>query len=350
MSSKKVKRWRSRPSGNRARSDSYRRPQEAGEVYKIARADGATKKEPSELDKRYIEQKQQSAPPAKQRKKKKKYKSKPASSAPPQGYTSYSEKERLRIERTKRCKRNNVLIRASIASVVFVIGIVLSIFIFFKVGRIEVVGNEKYSAAQVIEASGVELGDNLFAPTAAGIQRKFDHSLPYVKSVTLKHELPDGLVICVKEGSAQFAFEVKEKGKKAYIITDEALKYLEKADKQPKGAAVVIGAEIEASEPGETARFKDEEKGELVKTMKAVFFDNKLENVTAINVKSTVDIQVVYAGAITVQIGQAEALDYKCKIAAKAIEDALKENENAKGTVNVKQADQTKQAYFNPAS
>ena len=194
------------------------------------------------------------------------------------------------------------------------------------------------------------MGDNLFAPTALSLQSKLDKELPYVKSVTLKHELPDVLIICVKESSAQFAFKAAQKGATKYILTDADLKMLEVADKPPKGAAIVEGVGIEDSKLGKTAEFTEPEKGELVKTIKATFADNGLDDVTGINVKSTVDIKVIYNSAITVEIGQTNALDYKCKIAAKAIDDALKENKQAKGTVNVKQADETRQAYFNPNS
>ncbi|MBR0414731.1 MAG: FtsQ-type POTRA domain-containing protein [Clostridia bacterium] len=357
MANKKVKRWRSRPAGKKGNTyASYPRPAES-EVYHLKpEGEKKAKKETSELEQRYREEKAQqnkaAAAPAK--KKKKKYKSVQASSQAAKqarrGYTSYSEKEQERIERAKRRNRNSVMLRALIASAVFIIGIVLSIFIFFKVGEIKVTGSKKYTAAQVVEASGVELGDNLFAPTALSVQSKLDKQLPYIKSVTLKHELPDVLVICVKESTAQFAFKSSNKNTTKYILTDADLKLLEVADKPAKGAAIIEGVGIVGADMGEKAKFKEPEKGDLVKTIKAVFADNGMEDVTSINVKSTVDIEVVYNNAITVQIGQANALDYKCKIAAKAIEDALKENEKAKGTVNVKQADQTRQAYFNPNS
>lgn len=347
MANKKVKRWRSRPAGKKGNSyASYPRPTDS-EVYKVRRQEPA-KKPPSELEQRYREEKQAAGVSEQKPKKKRKYKSAPASKQRAQSYASYDEKEQQRIQKAKKRGRNNVLVRAAVAAAFVVLAIVLSIFVFFKIGEIQVVGSEQYTAAQVIEASGIELGDNLFAPTAKGVQRKFDTALPYIRAVTLKHQLPDTLIITVEETTAQFAFENTDGETTDYILTDADLKLLEHADKPPSGAAIVEGAPIKPAEMGEKAEFEQEEKGELVKQIKRVFSENGLENVTLIDMTSTVDISVVYNDAITVQIGQTNELDYKCKLAAKSIEDALAENKKAKGTVNVKQADETKQAYFNP--
>lgn len=346
MATKKVKRWRSRPASKKGGTyATYPKPGES-EVYKVRR-NSSEPKEPSALQREYAQQ-QQKKTGTKQVKKKRKYKSAPASKVRAQSYTPDSERERLRREKVQRKKRNNVFIRVAIAAAFCVVAALLSIFIFFKIGEIKVVGSEKYTAAQIIEASEISLGDNLFAPTAAGIQHKLDTALPYVRTVTIKHQLPDILIISVKEASAQFAFKSANKTATKYILTDEDLKFLEVSDKPPKGAAVIEGVGIQGADLGEKATFKEPEKGELVKQIKAAFVQNKLDNITRIDVSSIVDIQVEYNGCITVQIGQAKELDYKCKLAAKAIEDALKENKNAAGTVNVKQADQTKQAYFNP--
>ena len=347
MANKKVKRWRPRPADKKSGTyASYPRPTDS-EVYKVRRKD-SEKKPPSELEQRYREEKQAAGVVEQKPQKKRKYKSAPASKVRAQTYASYDEKERLRLQKAKQRGRNNVLIRAAVASAFVAIAIVISIFVFFKIGEIQVIGSEAYTAAQVIEASGIEPGDNLFAPTAANLQKKFDTSLPYIRSVTLKHQLPDILIITVKETTAQFAFKNTEGETEEYILTDEDLKLLEHTDKPPAGAAIVEGAAIVPAELGEKAEFEEAEKGEIVKNIKKVFSDNGLENVTLIDMSSIVDISVVYEDAITVQIGQTNELDYKCKLAAKSIEDALAENKRAKGTVNVKQADETKQAYFNP--
>ena len=345
MANKKVKRWKSRPAGKKGdKYGTFPGPRES-EVYKI-RSDTPRKQE-QQGEAESVEQRKKTNPKRKPVKKRK-YKSVPASKKNTYAYATHSDKERLHRERMARKKRNNLIVRVAVASVFLVVAAVISIFVFFKIGQIKVVGSKKYTAAQVIEASGIELGDNLFAPSAKSVQNKMDTALPYVQRVVLKHQLPDVLIINIRESTAQFAFEISNKTQKRYILTDADLKLLEVAQKPPAGAAIVEGVGIKDADMGETAKFKEPEKGELVTHIKKVFADNGLDNVTRIDVKNIIDINVSYNDAITVQIGQANELDYKCKLAAKAIGDALKENKKAGGTVNVKQADQTKQAYYNP--
>ena len=55
-----------------------------------------------------------------------------------------------------------LIIMAALAAAV-----VFGVAIFFKVGRIEVQGNTIYSDETVVEASGLELGDNLLTVSRA---------------------------------------------------------------------------------------------------------------------------------------------------------------------------------------
>ena len=54
-----------------------------------------------------------------------------------------------------------LIMAALVAAVVF------GVAIFFKVGRIEVQGNTIYASDKIIEASGLELGDNLLTVSRA---------------------------------------------------------------------------------------------------------------------------------------------------------------------------------------
>lgn len=76
---------------------------------------------------------------------------------------------------------------------IFVIlaALIIGCIIFFRVDEIRVVGSDYYSDEQIIAASGVEKGDNLFlirkVPTARNVLKE----LPYVKSIRPYFQLPD---------------------------------------------------------------------------------------------------------------------------------------------------------------
>ena len=56
-----------------------------------------------------------------------------------------------------------LIMAAVVAAVVF------GVAIFFKVGRVEVQGNTIYSSEKIMEASGLELGDNLLTVSRARV-------------------------------------------------------------------------------------------------------------------------------------------------------------------------------------
>ena len=351
MSKKKRSRWSSRPkeTGNHTYSK-YRKPDAQQEMYHIERKP----KQPSPaIEQHHHEQtpskKRDSSLPKKKAKKKVKIRvTKKYQSAPAPVHGDDVQIEQRRAQREKKRKRKNMLLRLSVACIFLVVTVVVCIFVFFKIGKIKVEGSEKYTAAQVIEASGTELGDNLYTPTAASIQAKLDKQLPYIYAVSLKHELPDTLVICVKETQAVYAFKSTNKQQTRFLLTDSDLKLLEVVKEAPKHCAVIEGASLKGADIGEKATFKEAEKGEMIQKIHTAFTKNHLDDISAINVSNIINITVTYADALRVEIGQANNLDYKCKLAAGAIEDVLKENKKATGTINVKQAAQTKQAYYKP--
>lgn len=77
------------------------------------------------------------------------------------------------------------------------IGVALALF--FKVETIEVAGNSRYTAAQILEASTIRSGDNMFLLNKYRAAERISSALPYVESVQMERRLPNTLVISVTE-------------------------------------------------------------------------------------------------------------------------------------------------------
>ena len=58
---------------------------------------------------------------------------------------------------------------------------------FFRVNQVVVSGNSRYSAQEVIAASGVELGDNLFLVNRPQTAQSILRALPYVENAVPVH-------------------------------------------------------------------------------------------------------------------------------------------------------------------
>ena len=88
--------------------------------------------------------------------------------------------------------------------------VVLACVVFFRVNSVEVTGNVRYTAAEVIAASGIEMGDNLVVLPRSRVSAAICANLPYVESVSVKKALPDGVVLVVTERVAAASVESAE--------------------------------------------------------------------------------------------------------------------------------------------
>lgn len=102
--------------------------------------------------------------------------------------------------RPHRRKRN--LLFLPIAFLLICGAIFLSMSVFFKVTVIEVEGNSLYTAEEVIAASGVERGDNLFFVNNLTVGGRIVSRLPYVDKANVERHLPNRVTIHVEESRA----------------------------------------------------------------------------------------------------------------------------------------------------
>ena len=86
--------------------------------------------------------------------------------------------------------------------VLICISVVVAMSIFFRVRTVEVEGNEDYTDAEIVAATGIDAGDNLFFLNRIGAISRMMARLPYIQEATVARVLPDKVVITVKESSA----------------------------------------------------------------------------------------------------------------------------------------------------
>ena len=123
--------------------------------------------------------------------------------------------------------------------------ILMGCVVFFRVNQVVVTGNSRYSAQEVIAASGVELGDNLFLvnrpQTAQSILRK----LPYVENAVPVHRLPDTVELHITECTPAAALRFEG----SWWLLDARGKLLEQGEKSiTEGLPEVRG--LHPVEPG----------------------------------------------------------------------------------------------------
>lgn len=142
-------------------------------------------------------------------------------------------------------------------SVVLIFAVIaFASIVFFRINRIEVEGNTHYTEEQVIEASGVQIGDNLMLTGSGGIVARLLKELPYLSSVSVRRSLPDALIITVSESNAKAALY---DGRGSWWLIDGKGKLLEEAVRWEGGdAQEQPGAEEEEDAEGASSQLEPE--------------------------------------------------------------------------------------------
>ena len=103
--------------------------------------------------------------------------------------------------------------------------------VFFRVEAVTVSGNQRYTREEIIAASGIELGDNLYSLNKVRIDQNIRTTLPYIGDLTINRALPSTIQITVTEweavaqvaapGVEQVAAYQEEAGEKAVTTAQE---------------------------------------------------------------------------------------------------------------------------------
>jgi cell division protein FtsQ len=209
--------------------------------------------------------------------------------------------------------------------------VVLALTVFFNVETIEVRGNSRYSSEQIIENSGISIGDNLLLMNKFKSVERIKENLIYVGDVVIRRSFPDTIVITVKEIAVAAAFRADS----AYWLCDDGGMLLELSQTPPEGAAVVTGAELDEPEPGELFAAKDDTKQQPLEELFAALKNNSLfGSVRSIDITRIYDIQINYLDRYDVVFGKSGELDERCA-KLRALIPQLEAQGNAGGKIDM---------------
>ena len=237
-------------------------------------------------------------------------------------------------QRRKKNRRKKLIIRATLCAIFLIAGVILALTMFFNISEITVTGDTVYSVDDIIEKSGVQIGDNLIFVSKNKINEQIATELPYVGSVKIKRHLPTSLELIITKTDAVYAVVING----YYTLLDENGKVLEK-DLEYVGENIILlnlGEEISA-ETGKTITTSDEVYLEKLFSVRNAYVECGIEDITAIDLSDVYDIKLVYQGRITIELGETnkENLSKKLALGKAALETQNEENMLYRGTINL---------------
>ena len=214
-------------------------------------------------------------------------------------------------------RRRNLLFYSVLIAVLVIVFAVLSLTVLFNIAEIEVVGEGYYTEQRIIDATGIQLQDNMFRINMGNIEARLEKELPRIKSINIRRVLMDKIVIEVVEAVPVGVVPIGGD----YAVLDADSKVLEVTPVQPLDLVLLSGCAVSQYEPGTIAVFENEESAALIATvMDALEKAGLLENTVELNVEKRYDIMFRYGEYYTCELGDLEKLDSKLQMIIKVME------------------------------
>lgn len=271
---------------------------------------------------------------------------KPPSGRRPSGGKSAPQKKKPLSPRAR--KFRSFVINGALCLVVLIVGVILSLTVWFKTETITVNGNGNIPKNEIIKASGLNMGENIFTSPKARAEDKLEKAFPYIQKAEVSTVFPNGINIditlatpsCVVEGLGGY-----------YIVSGEG-KVLEVAATTDEiQAPVVEGVNVGGKVAGDFVEFGTSVVGEALREMFAAFKELGCTEVTAINViteEESVEIRYVHDNRIVVYLGIPEHITYKVQTAHTIIKEKIDTGGTMiAGDLDVSMCHDSMKSYFN---
>lgn len=306
------------------------------------------------------------------------------------GYRSSAPQVQRRVTRAEqlRIRRRKAIIGVLCVLAVLVVGIVLSINLLFKVTDFRVENADRttpaktgiYTEQQLINATGIQVGDNLYGFSTKEKSDQLLAQMPYLDVAVVTRQAPGTVIIRVQPAVERFKMEYSG----SWLVLSEQLKVLrvEPAEPDnlvqldallPEGAATTPGSFLTLDAPSEptalatampsgTATPENADEADTAQeTPNEVLNEllseldqyGLLDGTTVLTMQNMTELSFLYQGRVSVQLGTANNLDYKIRFAAYIILDTGGDGlaSSDRGTLDVsdQQTDGTIQPRFLPA-
>ncbi|HHU23335.1 MAG TPA: FtsQ-type POTRA domain-containing protein [Clostridiales bacterium] len=242
----------------------------------------------------------------------------------------------------KRKKKKNPLY-TPLSFIIICAALTFGMSVFFRISTIEVVGNNIYTQEEIIEASGLEKGDNLFFVNRFKAISRLFSKLPYVAEASIARSLPNKLIIEIEESRA-IAYVVSSGD--TWLI-DRECKLLEKVRPAETGGMIKITglspispSEGEIISPGEGESAKVSYLTELLKRIEA---RGMTGDIAEIDMSNLANPSFDYLGRFVVKMGKNENIDYKFELLLSSVSQLA---EGDAGTIDLSI---DKKAHFSPS-
>ena len=208
---------------------------------------------------------------------------------------------------------------------VVAIALVALLSLLFPVKKFEIKGDTHYEQEELIDASGIRLGDRLYWLNAKKAEDALLEGCPYLKNVDIKRKFPNKICFEVEESVPGWYIQV---GEELYAL-DYDLKVLLETSKEDslieRGLTRLVLPELKSAIIGKVPEFapKDEHlRTETLKIIDSIRTHKIKERLTYLDLSNRFDIKMTVDETYTVNLGDMSNFKTKFDLIEAEIESA----------------------------
>jgi len=209
-------------------------------------------------------------------------------------------------------------------------GAILFMTVLFQIEEITVTGSDRYAPDEIIEVSGIEIGENLLRLDTGRIEQELLTAFPYIASVSVERRFPHRVELVITQYLPEAA--AIEDGEAA-LITLEG-KMLERGlVNVPAGLPLVRGLRLEDYQPGDmiggVMNPDNQERLVMLRYLFEAAYNINFGAIADVNVTDRLNMSIVYQGRVVVLLGSEADLEYKLTFTRHMIENQMEEDTQA---------------------
>lgn len=223
---------------------------------------------------------------------------------------------RKRKERQRKVrKRRLVAFFIFFLIILLAVGVALSLTVLFPISNLQFTGSEIYSAEQIADVSGIDIGDNLFNISKRDTLNKLKAKLPYIESVEFERTLPDTLKVTVTDAQKYACYQVDN----MFYTVSKSGWVLEESAEQSENVFLVIANGVKCK-VGSQLEIEAEDTQSQIDALVGYLLAQEL-NINYVDVTDNVNLKVGVEGRFDVEFGTENSLENKIRHLSSMIEN-----------------------------
>ena len=195
--------------------------------------------------------------------------------------------------------------------------------LMYVVRVIDVSGTQRYTAEAILNAAGVEEGDNLYSFSSRLVENAVTLRYPYVQALDISRKAPSTVHFTVTEDTAVFYAEIYGE-LRALSSTMRVLDRVSEEDIDALGLIRLRMPEVESAMAGRVITFQEEKHMRQIRESLAQLLSSPLcERITSVDLRNPYNLSMVADKRFLLEFGDTADMGVKMKVANAVLSDDL---------------------------